>query len=116
MSLDISGDWVVFDNSQSIQYYSRSSDGTFAAPITVTALKREDHKKHLEATSVEVAQHLVIWEIFRATMSTQKIPKRGDKLVATTISGVTTWIVDSADYSDFTTRYRTMCYQVGQGS
>jgi len=116
MALDLSGDWVIFDNNQSITYYSRLSDGTFGAGVGVTALKREDHKKAESINSVEFPFHICIWEIWATTFGSPVVCKRGDKFTAATVTGVQTWIVERVDYSDFVTRYRLGCYQEGMNS
>ncbi len=121
MSLDISGDWVIFDNTQTVSYYVRLTDGTFATARTCTALKREDKKKYEEFAEVEYADHYCTWETWTETFEIDgtfilTIPKRGDKFVATTITGSQTWIVEESDYCDFTTRFRMISYQEGQGS
>lgn len=117
MALNIDDDWMIFDNLQTITFYSKISDGTFAAGIGGQALKREDHKVYKEAESqFELNKHYVIWEIWKTSMNSPVVPKRGDKLTALTISGLQTFIVTRLDYCDFTSRYRTFTYQSNEGS
>lgn len=130
MALDVSGDWAIFDWTQTVVYVPRVDDDTFETDVTwsVLALKRADEKKAKEGFSgTELAYHNCIWEIWEDTFAITSpdppdppppnpIPKRGDKFVATNINGQQTWIVEGVDYCDETTRFRLACYQQGMGS
>jgi hypothetical protein len=119
MALDLSGDWIVFDNIQTVMYQSRINDTSFGTPTSCIGLKREDEKGYdegmLGSGSVELSQLAAIWEVWEATL-TNVVPKRGDQFKASTVTGVTTWTVDSVDYSTFTTRYRLHCRQTDSDS
>lgn len=116
VTLDVSNDWTIFDWTQGITYYSCVSDGVFSSPISVQALKREDKKGYEIFSNVEVSSLQCIWEIFETTFQTPTICKRADKFLASVISGVQTWVVESVDYSDNTSRFRVLASQVGQNS
>ncbi len=114
--LDLSNDWIFFDNTQTLTYYSRLSDGTFSSPTTCIGLKREDKKSYEESDGFEYSEHICVWEAWASTFIRATVAKRGDKFSATTITGNTTWIVEKVDYCDFTSRFRLHCLQEGMGS
>lgn len=121
-SLDISQDYLIFDNTMTIVYMPYNGDGTYGSNLNITALKREDHKRLKPGNKkVQAQTHETIWEVATASMQPSKvIPKRGDKFMAPTNTpgGVTstTFVVKDVDYCDFTTRYRLFCLQSGQGA
>lgn len=119
-ALPIGGHWQFFHGVQQISYHA--FDGTNYAseetnPVTAYALKRMDTKRLKTGNlKMRATEHQVHWSIWKDTFSTPTIPKRGDKFTATTVAGSVTWIIKEVDYCDFTTRYRCLCYQEGNGA
>ncbi len=114
--LPVGDHYKYFHGTQFVQYQSKVGN-SFATAITVVGLKREDTKPLQQGNQgVQVARHLVLWSIWRESMSSPVIPKRGDILTATTISGSKAFIVEEVKYSDWTSRYKLYCYQQGNGA
>lgn len=114
MPLDVSDDWMVFDWLQDITYYERQGETQFGVGVSAQALKREDNKGYeLSLEQIELGLHGATWEVWANTFAQSIVPKRGDKFTASGITGVKTWLVETVDYSDRTTRYRLGCLQKG---
>lgn len=113
--LDVSNDYLIFDWTEPISYFPRLTELTYLGPYFCNhALKREDLKKYiLGDLQIELSQHQVIWEIWKADMSTVFIPKREDKFIRQLDSSV--WVVEDVSYSDKSTRYRLTTYAYNQG-
>jgi hypothetical protein len=107
--MDVSYDYLGFDNLQTVSYWSRTSDSAYNQPVNATALKRADTKVYLESDAVELRTLTATWNIWERSLPV--IPKRGDKFSACGISGVQTWIVEEVEYLDWTSRFRLQCYQ-----
>lgn len=115
LSYDPSLDYQYVDWLQSIMYYVRLSEGTYATGIFCAdcALKRENNKGFvISGEGVELAQHTCIWELWAAGQVTPFKPARGDKFVDGQNQA---WIVAAVDYCTNTTRYRLTCQLQGQG-
>lgn len=110
MTMDITEDGAVVDNTETIQYYSRNPDGkTYATPVTLTGCLREDrHVSMQQGNDIVASDHtrwhiwLNIWQQF---MPAGAVPQFSDKIVAPRDG--TVWIVHLPDRGDMSwiTRY-----------
>lgn len=103
-ALDFSDDWRVIDNLETIVYYSKTADGTYAAGVTVPNCLRRMQSQMLDDYS---QVNSVTWHIWIDNMPIVFVPKSQDKLTAASDS--TAWIVEPVDFATWVTRYRCPC-------
>lgn len=98
--LDVSTDYTLFDNLESISYYVKTGEGQFSGPTTINNCLRRAQSLTLDDYS-QVNQ--LSWSIPKAECGSI-VPKPEDKFTAPSDS--TTWIVGDVDFDTWVTRYR----------
>ncbi len=107
-TLDISQDWQLIDNLQTLQYYPVVSDGVWNGPFNVKALNGVPNASIMVGLQDIVVSHTVTsWNLWKATMQSSFVPKRGDYLTADDGR----WDVLRVEICDYGNRYRLFCYQ-----
>ena len=104
--LDVSEDFLVVDNLESITFYSRLSDGTYAAGIYVPYCLRRAQRHQFQQGGDWVAVVDMNWHIWRDNLPTV-IPKAQDKIIA--IIDNTSWIIAPVNFDTWVTRYALPC-------
>lgn len=104
MALDVSGDYAVIDNTETVTYYQRATQSTFSdTPITVTnALRRVTTREQLESAGASLKSVSLTWHIWKGLLGANVIPKNGD--VIQDSSGLR-WTVIKIDGQTWGTRW-----------
>ncbi len=90
MTLDFSDDFDIYDNPETVAFYSRLADDTFATtPVQVTALRFVADKDLSPIARGHVATFATTFYLKAGELGNVRA-KMGDKLVA---SGTETWFI-----------------------
>lgn len=102
VTLDVSGDWEVMDNRETVTYHRRTSHTAFAAGVSVPESLREV----VEAFDPRALNNIdVVWNLWEENIS-GVTPKQGD--VVEDAAGAR-WVVDRARYATLQSRWQLDC-------
>ena len=125
LTLDLSNDFLVFDNPETVVYQRRTGAASWDVGIPVRALKRASNKTEVDVShGGEAITETTVFHLWACDMVSADpngpdplIPSRGDRLVEgqcmwlneTLDAGSTYWKVEDVDSQTFDTRYRLTC-------
>lgn len=108
-TLDVSQDWQVVDNLESITYYKRLSDTTYDTAVTIDNCLGRAKNVQMQRGGDWVVIKKKTWHLWKANMPSGLIPKAFDKIVD---NEGNTWMIDDVGIMTFTTRYQLPTTQV----
>lgn len=105
-TLDLSADYLIFDNPEAVNVVLRSGSGTVAV---AHAIKRELRHRERSAFGELLSSNAVVWEIPQAELGDGVEIHEGDYIEATEIVASGQWVVVRRDHATFKTRWRCFC-------
>lgn len=111
MSLNLSNDWQVVDDLQSLSYSSKTGEGTYATAVSVPNAYWEDLDELDYKINPSLLQRLARAVHVWTNQLSGIVPKMSDKIQD---QGNLTWYVTRVEYYDLdksgVQRYRLTCY------
>ncbi len=108
--MDLSQDFLLLDFLESITYYPRTSESTYATPVIMLALRFENQKhlidgqQHTNALMNEST--FIVGNAGMASLVAQL--KSGDKFVD---GASVTWVVETAHYDSVIAEWELHCFK-----
>lgn len=111
-NLDISTDNQYFDNEETISYFVKTADGTFASAVSIPNCLRRAQRRIIEMGGDRTEYSELTWHLWKANMPSTLVPKYGDNIQD--VAGIT-WVVLQYEYTSWLTRYPCHCKRLGVG-
>lgn len=106
MALDLSGDWQIVDDLQTVTFYSKTSRTAYAAGETVTHVLKRVVTKDYDESGGLLKRNAVVFHVWRAKVTAT--PKQGDAVQAADAKRYT---VDRVEVMDEGERFRLSCVE-----
>lgn len=111
LDIDISTDYLLFDNLETVQYAVRTAESSYAPPVAVASAQREPEMYEQTTASNLLPKVTGYWNFWAAALTAASlgVPKVGDRF--TDANGIS-WQVLSADVSRWLTGWRVLALKM----
>ncbi len=105
--VDFSGDYLVFNNLWTVNFYSRTGESTYATPLPIAHALRVTTTRTQQIGAALVTRHCVVWHLWETELGGY-VPKHGD--IVQDAAGVR-WLIEQNHHDYLTGRFECDSFQ-----